>query len=122
MAEIWGMGCQCGSKKRRRGSIAVRFLGMPESDRIRRRGEVFSNLWNLPKDSRDAGNGEGCREMYEISVRGSRAVVSYKGLTRGCSIEERGRAVVGLQKLLASNRKRGKGRGYLEMSRAAPQG
>ena len=52
--------------------------------------------------------------MYVISLRGSRVVLSYNGLTRDGSSEERGRTVVGLQKLLEKNIKRGKWRGYLE--------
>jgi hypothetical protein len=52
--------------------------------------------------------------LYVISVSGeSGSVVSYNGLTRDSSNEERGRAVVGLQKLPESHRKRSKGRGYL---------
>ena len=55
--------------------------------------------------------------MYVISVSGrSGYVVSYNGLTRDGSNEERRRAVVGLQKLPENNRKRSKGRGYLEFS------
>ena len=52
-----------------------------------------------------------------MSVRGgSGDVVSYNGLTRDGSSEERGMAVVGLQRFPENNRKKGEGRGYLECS------
>ena len=71
----------------------------------------------MPEDSRDAGNGEGCRELYVMPVRGGNgAVVSNNGLTKGGSSEERGWAVVGLQNLPKNNKIKGKGRGYLECS------
>ena len=62
------------------------------------------------EDSRDAGNGEVCRELSVISViEGSGTVVRYNGLARDGRNERRGRVIVGLQKLLENNRKRGMG-------------